>query len=133
MPAQPNRNLKNSNQTKLNHPRQKKIPSPSNADASQNRISSASASRPHLRGGLELLDVPAERRDGGVRAVRLVLRRRRAEAAQEPVYAVPHAPDLAAETILSPENRLWDSDCESASGFENSSGGFVRICAKEAV
>lgn len=45
----------------------------------------------HLRVGPEAEDVAAERGDGGVRAVEPVLRRRlRAQAAQEPVYAVPH-------------------------------------------
>ena len=49
----------------------------------------------HLRGALEAEDVAAERGDGGVRAVEPVLRRRRrAQAAQEPVDAVPHGSSL---------------------------------------
>jgi len=46
----------------------------------------------HLRGALEAEDVAAERGDGGVRAVEPV--RGRAQAAQEPVDAVPHASRL---------------------------------------
>jgi len=64
---------------------------PNPAQGAHDGINRNSQLAAHLRVGPEAEDVAAERGDGGVRAVEPVLRRRgRAQAAQKPVYAVPH-------------------------------------------
>ena len=101
----------------------------------------------HLRVGPEAEDVAAERGDGGVRAMEPVLRRRgRAQAAQEPVYAIPHG-RLAGSLAASParqddefEDRIsgrrgvcfqlslsFLSGRKSAPGFENLCGGVLSV------